>query len=86
MSDLLHIFLRIAMHENNETKYHSQLDLSTVDNQTLFALQLLHRWCIRSVIFSKYPQKPPTKPVSISMYIFIFARFLDFKLDKSGVL
>ncbi|CAF0894283.1 unnamed protein product [Brachionus calyciflorus] len=67
MSDLLHIFLRLTMNDNNEPKYHSQLELDKLENQTLFALQLLHRWCIRSVIFSKFPKKPPTKPVSVNM-------------------
>ena len=66
MSDLLHTFLRITMNDK-ETNLHFQLDLKQVENHALFALQLLHRWCLRTVIFSKFPKKPPTKSIPINM-------------------
>lgn len=56
MSDLLQILLQLTL-QNHENKPHNQLDLKTVDNQALFSLQLLHRWCIRTSICSKYPVK-----------------------------
>ncbi len=66
MSDLLHIFLRYAMNIN-EQKLHSQLEIEKLDNYSLFALQLLHRWCIRIIVFSKYPKRPQTKTAIINV-------------------
>lgn len=60
MSDLLHIFLRYTM-ENDEQKLHSQLDIEKLDKYSIFALQLLHRWCIRIIVFSKFLKRPPNK-------------------------
>ena len=68
ISDLLHIYLRLTMNENSDTKsLHSQLDLSSLEPQNVFALQLLHRWCLRVVIFSRFPKKPPTKSIPIAL-------------------
>ena len=66
MSDLLNTFLKIAMNDK-ETNLHYQLDIKTIENHALFALQLLHRWCLRSVIFSRFPKKPPTKSITVNM-------------------
>lgn len=66
MSDLLHMFLRITMNEN-ESKLHSQLDIKSLDDSALFGLQLLHRWCLRIVVFSKLPKRPPTKSIPINL-------------------
>ena len=66
MSDLLHIFLRLTMNEK-ESNPHSQLDINKLENHCIFALQLLHRWCLRVVVFSKFPKKPPTKVVPINL-------------------
>ena len=66
MSDLLHIFLRYAMNIN-EQKLHSQLEIEKLDNYSLFALQLLHRWCIRIIVFSKFPKRPQTKTAIINV-------------------
>jgi len=66
MSDLLHIFLRLTLNEA-EASPHSQLDLTQLSNHSIFALQLLHRWCIRTVISSKFYKKPPTKYVPINL-------------------
>jgi hypothetical protein len=69
ISDLLHIYLRLTMDESSPDAKtpHSQLDLATLQPQTIFALQLLHRWCLRVVIFSKFPKKPPTKSAPIAL-------------------
>ena len=64
MSDLLHNFLRIAM--NGEQKLHSQLEIERLDDQSVFALQLLHRWCVRVIIFSKYPKRANAKTTNIT--------------------
>ena len=83
MSDLLHIFLRLTLNEA-ETSPHSQLDLTQLSNHSIFALQLLHRWCIRTVICSKFHKKPPTKCVPINLYVaFMFAFCFAFKQENS---
>ncbi len=66
MSDLLNTFLRITMNDK-ETSLHYQLDIKQIEYHALFALQLLHRWCLRSVIFSKFPKKPLTKSITVNM-------------------
>ncbi len=65
MSDLLHILLKFTL-QINENKSHNQLDLKIIDSHGLFALQLLHRWCIRTSIFSKYPTKP-SKTIQVNV-------------------
>lgn len=67
MSDLLHIFLRLTMSEV-EVKPHSLLELDKLEKPALFSLQLLHRWCLRVVIFSRFPKKPPTKSIQVNLY------------------
>jgi hypothetical protein len=68
MSDLLRIFLRVTMDGKEPTNLlHSTLDISKLKGYCLFALQLLHRWCLRVVLFSKFPKKPPTKLVPINL-------------------
>lgn len=66
MSDLLHIFLRLTMNDA-EVKPHSLIELDKLDKATLFSLQLLHRWCLRVVIFSRFPKKPPTKSIPVNL-------------------
>jgi hypothetical protein len=69
ISDLLHIYLRLATNEAtfDAKTAHSQLDLATVEPQQLFALQLLHRWCVRVVVFAKFARKPPVKSTPIAL-------------------
>jgi hypothetical protein len=56
------------MEDSQDTKIpHSQLDLSALEAPSLFALQLLHRWCLRVVVFSKFPKKPPVKAAPIAL-------------------
>lgn len=66
MSDLLHIFLRYTM-DNDEQKIHSHLEIDKLDNYSVFALQLLHRWCIRIIVFSKHLKRPPNKSSVINV-------------------
>lgn len=66
MSDLLHIFLRFTM-DNDEQKIHSHLEIDKLDNYSVFALQLLHRWCIRIIVFSKHLKRPPNKSSVINV-------------------
>lgn len=66
MSDLLHIFLRYTM-DNDDQKLHSQLDIDNLDNYALFALQLLHRWCIRIIVFSKFIKRPNNKSAIVNV-------------------
>ncbi len=66
MSDLLHIFLRYTM-ENDEQKIHSHLEIDMLDGFSVFALQLLHRWCIRIIVFSKHLKRPPNKSSIINV-------------------
>ena len=65
MSDLLHLLLRVTI-QNNDNKSYNQLDLKSIEPQGLFALQLLHRWCIRTVISSKYQIKP-SKTIQVNV-------------------
>ncbi len=65
MSDLLHLLLRVTV-QNNDNKSYNQLDLKSIEPQGLFALQLLHRWCIRTVISSKYQIKP-SKTIQVNV-------------------
>jgi hypothetical protein len=57
MSDLLQIFLKMTLNGNND-KPHRELDVNELETHALFALQLLHRWCIRLALNTKYPAKP----------------------------
>jgi hypothetical protein len=66
MSDLLHIFLRITLNET-EQRVNPQLPIDQIEKHTLFALQLLNRWCIRAVIFSKFPKRPISKSIAVNV-------------------
>ena len=56
-SDLIHCFVRLTTQTDKNYKDHEQL-LSEVDEPALFAVQLLHRWTVRTVVQSSYPMKP----------------------------
>ncbi|CAM4787418.1 unnamed protein product [Rotaria magnacalcarata] len=58
-SDLIHCFVRLTTQTDKNYKDREQLQLlSKVDEPALFAVQLLHRWTVRTVVQSSFPMKP----------------------------
>lgn len=59
MSDLLQILLKITLKSD---KPHLELNLDELEGYSLYCLQLLHRWCIRTTMGSKFVSKPLKQP------------------------
>ncbi|CAF4084832.1 unnamed protein product, partial [Rotaria magnacalcarata] len=58
-SDLIHCFVRLTTQTDKNYKDREQLQLlSKVDEPALFAVQLLHRWTVRTVVQSSFLMKP----------------------------
>ncbi len=69
MSDLLHIFLKYTMKPDEEQTLHSHLEIDKLENHSIFALQLLHRWCLRIIVSSRLLKRPPNKSTVINVYV-----------------
>ncbi|CAF4629455.1 unnamed protein product [Rotaria sp. Silwood1] len=58
-SDLIHCFVRLTTQSDKNYKDREQLQqLSRLDEPGLFAVQLLHRWTVRTCVQSSFPMKP----------------------------
>ncbi|CAF3112473.1 unnamed protein product [Rotaria sp. Silwood2] len=58
-SDLIHCFVRLTTQSDKNYKDREQLQqLSRLDEPALFAVQLLHRWTVRTCVQSSFPMKP----------------------------
>ena len=89
MSDLLHIFLKYTMKPDEEQTMHSHLEIDKLENYSIFALQLLHRWCLRITVTSRLLKRPPNKSTVINVYVVgsfvqstVFFNRLEKKLGK----
>ncbi|UJR10064.1 hypothetical protein I4U23_014286 [Adineta vaga] len=59
-SDLIHCFVRLTTQSDKNYKDREQLQqLNKVDEPALFAVQLLHRWTVRTCVQSSFPMKQP---------------------------
>ncbi|CAF1309646.1 unnamed protein product [Adineta steineri] len=58
-SDLIHCFVRLTTQTDKNYKDREQLQqLNRLDEPALFAVQLLHRWTVRTCVQSSFPVKP----------------------------
>jgi len=59
VSDLIHCFVRLTTQNDKNYKDREQFQqLSRLDEPALFAVQLLHRWTVRTVVQAAFPMKP----------------------------
>ncbi|CAF1599609.1 unnamed protein product [Adineta ricciae] len=58
-SDLIHCFVRLTTQSDKNYKDREQLQqLNKLQEPALFAVQLLHRWTVRTCVQSSFPTKP----------------------------
>ena len=59
---LLHDLLYIAFEEDVNVNTHSNINLSSADHQTVFAISLYHRWVLKSYMCGSLIIKQPKVP------------------------